>query len=50
MIGGDLYLFGIEDSKDLDYLEPCPICSKMIINAGIKIVITKRKIYEIKAD
>ena len=50
MIGGDLYLFGIEDNKDLDDLEPCPICSKMIINAGIKRVITKGKIYEVKVN
>lgn len=48
MINGDLYLFGIENNKDIIDVEPCPICRKMIINAGIKKVITLKgeKIYE----
>lgn len=48
MIDGELYLFGLENGKELEDVEPCPICRKMIINAGIKKVITVKgeKAYE----
>lgn len=45
MIGGTLYLFGREDEKDIDDVEPCPICRKLIANAGISRLVTKDKIY-----
>lgn len=41
MIGGTLYLAGFEDGKPID-AAPCEICKKMIINAGIKSVVTER--------
>lgn len=48
MLGGKLYLFGLENGKDLEDVAPCPICRKMIINAGIQKVITLKgeKTYE----
>ena len=33
-IGSTLYLYGEEDGKSIN-AEPCPICSRLIINAGI---------------
>lgn len=39
MIGSTLYLAGTENGKAID-AAPCPICSRMIKNAGIKEVIT----------
>lgn len=45
MIGGTLYLFGREDEKDIDDVEPCPICRKLIANAGISRLVTKDKIH-----
>lgn len=47
MLGGDLYLFCVENGQDIKDVEPCPICKKMIHNAGIKRVITKKGIIEI---
>lgn len=38
MLGGTLYLAGFEDGK-LISAEPCPICSRIIKNAGIKKVV-----------
>lgn len=49
MIGGDLYLYGEEDEKPIvDDIEPCPICERMIRNAGINRVVTVKgvKTYE----
>jgi dCMP deaminase len=40
MLGGDLYLFGTESNEDIHDIEPCPVCKKMIKNAGIKRIIT----------
>lgn len=40
MIGSDLYLYGKESDKDVFDIEPCPVCKKMIKNAGIKRIIT----------
>ena len=40
MIGGTLYLYGEENGKVID-CEPCPICERMIKNAGIVKVVTK---------
>lgn len=39
MIGATLYLAGFEDGKAVA-AEPCPICQRLIVNAGIKEVIT----------
>lgn len=39
MIGATLYLAGFEDGQAIA-AEPCPICARLIINAGIKEVIT----------
>jgi dCMP deaminase len=40
MIGGTLYLYGEENGKVID-ATPCPICDRMIKNAGISRVICK---------
>lgn len=50
MLGGDLYLFGCENSIDICDIKPCPICMKLIINAGINRIITKDKIFDLKGD
>lgn len=42
MIGATLYLAGFENGQAIA-AEPCPICERMIINAGIKHVITDEK-------
>lgn len=47
MINGDLYLFGRDGDAPVDDVEPCPVCMKLIINSGIKRVITNNKIMEI---
>ena len=39
MLGSTLYLAGFENGKAIA-AEPCPICKRLIINAGIKEVIT----------
>lgn len=39
MIGATLYLYGEENGKKID-ATPCPICQRMIINAGIKNVVS----------
>lgn len=39
MIGSTLYLAGFENGQAIA-AEPCPICKRLIINAGIKEVIT----------
>lgn len=51
MIGSDLFLVGIDKKTD-DYVKdpsPCKLCRRMIINAGIKRVITRlnKKDYKI---
>ncbi len=40
MIGGDLYLFCSEDDNVIEDIKPCPLCERMIRNAGISRVIT----------
>lgn len=35
MIGATLYLYGQEDNKRICNPEPCPICKRLIKNAGI---------------
>lgn len=40
MIGGTLYLYGEENGKPVD-ARPCPICERMIKNAGISRVVSK---------
>lgn len=42
MIGATLYLYGEENGHTIDS-EPCPICNRMIQNAGIKRIITSEK-------
>ncbi len=42
MIGATLYLAGFENGQ-LITAEPCPICSRMIKNAGIKCVVGTKK-------
>lgn len=55
MIGGTLYLYGEEAIghehiggkitksyfKEIEYPRPCPICSRMILNAGIERIVSK---------
>lgn len=43
MVGGTLYLYGEECGKPID-ASPCPICSRMIKNAGIINVIASKEI------
>lgn len=45
MIGAQLYLVGFEDGKQIppEQVKPCKICEKMIINSGVKEVITGEK-------
>lgn len=42
MIGSDLYLYGWDNEKDCEdnLAEPCSMCKRLIINAGISRVIT----------
>lgn len=42
IIGGTLYLYGEENDKQID-CEMCPICQRLAINAGIKMVVYSRK-------
>lgn len=42
MLGATLYLWGGENGIAID-CEPCPICSRMIKNAGIERVVCSRK-------
>lgn len=44
MYGGELYLAGFEDGKEIDAV-PCKICCRMILNAGINKVINKTREY-----
>lgn len=51
MIGGVLYLFGenIEDESDIYYeVMPCRLCRRMIVNAGISMVITTNSAGDVK--
>lgn len=41
MLGGTLYLFGSENGKVVT-AEPCPICRRMIQNAGIEKIICSK--------
>ena len=42
MLGATLYLWGGENGNPID-CEPCPICSRMIKNAGIERVVCSKK-------
>lgn len=42
MVGGTIYLYGEENGMPID-AEPCPICERMIRNAGILRIITSKK-------
>lgn len=51
VIGGTLYIFGqnLEDEKDIHFqFEPCCLCKRMIVNAGINLVITDNLAGDIK--
>ena len=52
MIGSTLYLAGVDAKtlEPLDVSEPCLMCKRMIINAGIKQVICQNKITISKYD
>ena len=39
MIGATLYLYGEENGVPIVKPEPCPICKRLIMNAGIAAVI-----------
>ena len=42
MIGSTLYLVGVEsDGTRIENIEPCPICKRLIKNAGIKTLVTE---------
>ena len=45
MIGSTLYLYGFDakTGEMLDFPEPCLLCKKMIINAGIQFVVCSSK-------
>jgi dCMP deaminase len=45
MIGGTLYLYGEENGKTI-YANPCPICQRMIKNAGIERVVYSSELKE----
>ncbi len=49
-IDADLYLYGedIDTGEVIEETAPCGICINIIKNAGIKRIITKHKIFEIK--
>lgn len=40
MIGGTIYLYGEENGQPIS-VNPCPVCERMIRNAGIIKIITK---------
>ena len=40
MIGATLYLFGLENGEIVKDCKPCPVCERMIKNAGISKVVT----------
>lgn len=47
MIGGTIYLFGLENGKEIVDIMPCPLCQKMIINAGLKrVVVPTEELYQ----
>ena len=43
MLGATLYLACIKDDIEMVDIEPCDICMRMIKNAGIKTIVTRRK-------
>lgn len=43
MLGGTLYLYGMDNNISVEDACPCPVCYKMIKNAGIKKVVTISK-------
>lgn len=43
MIGGTLYLYGREGDSEIGVVEPCPVCERLIKNAGIDFVVTINK-------
>ena len=47
MIGGTLYLMGTEMYNVINDIKPCPICRRLIKNAGISRVVTAKGDIEI---
>ena len=41
MIGATLYLYGEESDANWIVAEPCPICTRMLLNSGIESVVVK---------
>lgn len=50
MINSTLYLFGTENGEVIRHIEPCPICLRMIRNAGIKMVVSPATTLEFKEE
>lgn len=48
MIGATLYLYGEENGWALNDVTPCPICTRMILNSGIKDVVVRTDVCEYK--
>lgn len=48
MIDSTLYLVGFENGIFLEDICPCALCKRLIINAGIKTIITKNTTYIVK--
>jgi len=40
MIGSTMYLFGVENEQGIIDVEPCPICKRLMLNAGISKLVT----------
>ena len=36
MIGAAIYIYGTQDGKKMEVVEPCSRCTRMMINAGLK--------------
>lgn len=42
MIGQALYLVGLEDEGYVTNAEPCLMCTRLIVNAGIETVVVRK--------
>ena len=49
MLGGTLYLYGEENGKAIDS-EPCPVCMRLIKNAGIARLVCKQSDGHVVSD
>ena len=48
MLDSKMYLYGIENGQPIMDIEPCPICKKLIANAGISKLVTITGIVDVK--